>query len=799
MKKLIAILLSLLLLCGCAVPNDADTTQTASTNEQTQTEEPVETPVPGPTPVPELTIIALPAEVAFNAGVLSETGEDGVYYVTLPEEEQMRPGAPTYTWYINGTDADAIDEVVIEFDVFGTVRPLDGIYFGYDEAFYLILHNFETIPALPVWPCDPVTLEETGGNTDQNAMLMLPELGVDLKKYAEWEGEHVRIAIPYSEFKTASKDLTLQFLPGTTFGNLSIYLLGTDGLYEDEIERISQIIEAPERDLMNEVTMPLMQKFNERYEFNPYPFNQNPYQQLESNIYRGTNPRNIMRMGSVINPDGSISMPTAFYDLGDYASQVQGKYAVVPEGLVAALATLSSQHSFNDEQRLRVINFILENMMDEGGQFFGIYDIEQQKLVATDRKVATLPMLSALAGYRNFTTDADKNASVISNDTIDLIANSMLANEIVRVGDTLYYAPYGISEDGVMNLKLSDFIFTGGFFGLLTDYSHDGSRLDEEYGCAILLEGLANSLKLILEGQEQNTTHLPSAELRVVFSDDGESYELQPSGMFDIKNSYFSIGLMSFESYYNTIDQFRYEDGDIQDGIDWVFIRLKTVKKGAYTKQQEKTIRDLEALYAEKSNAYTIANTLFESWLDVYNFLRVQTSDTIYANAYNVDTGEVIEASTDGLYTDFQEAVPFVKRFGAPAASMNYFLLVGIFNDESMAIESGNLAQANLDMHVAGMFHPQLDHRNPDLYADNGFNIWGYDSLLYSICCGNFTARMQTRHLLFRADLNLSRENWLVFSMRKMNQFMQEGLEPLTPEDAFPTFYEQIPAVTIEN
>lgn len=159
----------------------------------------------------------------------------------------------------------------------------------------------------------------------------------------------------------------------------------------------------------------------------------------------------------------------------------------------------------------------------------------------------------------------------------------------------------------------------------------------------------------------------------------------------------------------------------------------------------------------------------------------------------------MIEASTDGLYAGFQEAVPFVKRFGTPATSMNYFLLVGIFNDESMAIESGNLTQTNFDMHVVGMFNPQPDLTDPDLYADNGFNIWGYDSLLYSICSGTFTARMQTRHLLFRADLNLSRENWLVFSMRKMNQFMQDGSEPLTPVDAFPTFYEQIPAVTIKN
>jgi len=782
MKKIILVFLLVLLLCGCAVPNDVVTTQTKSASEQAQTEEPVETPAPGPTPDPELTSIALPVEVAFNAGVLSETEEDGVYYVTLPEEEQMRPGAPTYTWYINGSDADAIDEVVIEFDVFGTVRPLDGMYFGYDEAFYVILHNFETIPALPIWPYDPVTLEQTGGDTDQNAMLVLPELGVDLKKYAEWEDEHVRIAIPYTEFRNASKDLTLQFLPGTTFGNLTVCLSGADGLYEDEIERISQTVESLDRSpIWNELGADFIEVYGHEEGGDGDGEESSQCDLIDSLLHN----QRVMYEGLVINPDGSINMPVAFYDLGDYASQVQGKYAVIPEGIVSAMTALSYSQFFSEEEYRQVVSFILENMMNEDGQFYGIYDIAQHKLVATDRKAAALPILAMLGGSL-----PDREA--------DLIANSILANEIVRVGDTLYYAPYGVSEDGIMDLKLSDFVFTGGLFGLLTEYSHDGSRLDEEYGCAILLEGLANSLKLILEGQEQNATNLPSSELRVVFSEDGESYELLPSGTFDIKNSYFSVGMMSYENFYCIIDQFRYEDEDIQNDIDWVFIRLNNVKKGTYTDQQIKTIRDLEALYAEKSNAYTIVNTLYESWLDVYNFMRIQPSETIFAPGYNVQTGEMIEAPVDdAIRSAFHIMAKYRARFGTPIASMNYFCLTGIFNDKAMAIESGNLAQEMYYMHLM-YFTSQTDHTNPDLYADIGFDIWGYDALLYAAGSSQ-TAGMQTRHLLFASNLNLSRENWLVFSMRKMNQFMQDGLEPLTPEDAFPTFYEQIPAVTIEN
>jgi hypothetical protein len=435
-------------------------------------------------------------------------------------------------------------------------------------------------------------------------------------------------------------------------------------------------------------------------------------------------------------------------------------------------------------------------MMNEDGQFYGIYDIEQQKLVATDRKVATLPMLSALAGYRNFTTDPDTNASVISDDTIDLIANSMLASEIVRVGDTLYYAPYGIGEDGVMDLKLSDFIFTGGFFGLLTEYSHDGSRLDEEYGCAMLLEGIENSLKLILESQEQNETRLPSTELRVVFSGDGQSYELQPSDTFDINNSYFSIGLMNYQGFYNTIDQFAYYITGFSESVDHTFIRLKDVKDGAYSPNQARAIREVEASYAEMTNAYAIASTLYRSWLDVYNFLKVQTDDTVYANAYNVHTGEMIEESVEVNLYSYEWVTPFIKRFGTPATSLNYFLLSGIFNDETMGVEAGHLALVNLDTHIT-MFSP-FSARNPDTYVSTGFNIWGYDSLRYGVS-GPMPARMETYPLFYDSGTNMNRENWRVFAMRKANQFMDDETNYLTPDDPFPTFYDDVPAVTIEN
>ena len=265
-------------------------------------------------------------------------------------ENGRRPTAPTYTWYINGTDAETIDEVVIEFDVLDTVEPLDGIYFAYDQAYYLVLHNFTTIPALPPWPRENIELSQTRGNVDMKAMIELPELGVDLKKYAVRDGEHVRIAVPYSEFRNASKDLTLQFLPGTTFGNLSAYLFGANGLHEDSIDRISQKMEYPDRSSLQEE---LAIDFREKYGIRLDQIGAYNREAIENINYS----QGILAEAYVINEDGSVNMPASFYDLGEYASQVKGAYTVAPEGLVSVFAILQKPNYFSDEQRRKRYRF----------------------------------------------------------------------------------------------------------------------------------------------------------------------------------------------------------------------------------------------------------------------------------------------------------------------------------------------------------------------------------------------------------------------------------------------------------
>jgi hypothetical protein len=752
-------------------------TSITETGEATTTETPSKTPK---TSSPSVVCVELPTTVSDREEFLFPTENEGEFYVKFDENRTLalqldRPNMPTYTWYLNGSQADTVGEVVIEFDLIETVPSLHGEYFGFDRAFFVNIHNFDTIPLMPPWPDESVFSSHllVFGDCDRGVIMSSrPELGVDLRQYAEWDGNHVTITVPYSEFQGASKNLTLQFLPGTTFGNLSVNVWGSEGLNSGTIEEISQTVEAPERDLFHDEIVPIM------------PPNDNIMKvaagrpMVESMVFG----QQATREGLVINPDGSINMPLVFYDLGKYVNEVQGRYAVVPEGLVSVFTTLMHPAFFDTEQQRQVVDFVFEHMIDKNGQFSGVYDIEQGKMVAAERKVSATPILSALLLL----------SDVLTNEEIDFIVNSIIANDLVRVGDTLYYAPNGISEDGVMDLNLSDFAVNERFFSLLAKYPKDSGRLEEEFGSAMLLEGFANSLKLVLEGQERNETRLPSNGLRVNFSNDGRSYKLEPSEIFDINNPFFAIGLSSFEHFGRIFEEFEFID--TPHSFASTISSLSGVKDGIYKESQEQVIREGEAMYAEMYNAYTIANTMYESWYHIYNFLKMQPSETAYAPMYNVHTGEMRAAWTpDELYTDYHMLAPFITRFGTPATSMNYFHLVGVFNDDDMVEETAHLAAFNYDMYMSWIFGSQSgDYTNPDLYADMGFNIWGFDSLRHTLINPN-PATTLTHSLYSTSGTNMAREDWRQYVMRKLNEFIPDGENAISVDDDFPTFYDHLP------
>ena len=821
MKKIIPFLLVILLICGCAAQGDVTEAQVPTDSEsvQAQTSE----PTPEPTPPQPIKSVALQAVVSDNEQFLKSLNIDAdtdfvtemetpiadlvspgddAYYVEFNLDRMNNlqlddPDMPTFAWYINGSHADKIAEVVIEFDLLETIHPLHPAFFDYDKGYFITLHHAQNIKR---------AREGMDSHLDGDIVPVgIPELGEDLSKYVEQDGTHVTITIPYSEFQGAAKDLILQFLPGTTFANLSANLWGADELSEGIVSEIAQKQDRPKHDLLIEVLSLLYGPDDGKSGPKPDDGKSVPNgteamtNEVESWIYSNE----VMGEGLVVNPDGSVNMPVSFYDLGEYAGEVKGKYAVVPEGLVPAFATLSScpysgnlqnDMELQKQYKRNLADFAFENLMDETGQFYGVYDIEQGKTVATGRKSPALPILSSMCGSICGMPDT----SVLSDEEISFILNSIIANDLIRVGDKLYYAPHGISGDGVMDLKLSDFVISDSLLAILIDYSVDESRLDEKYGVAMLLEGYVNSLKLVAAGQEQNETRLPSSELKVIFKDGGNSYELQPSDTFNINDPFFAnLGIINQLSTVFTGGG-PFSNLTLQNTNQSIAETLSGGQDGVYDESQKQSIRECERQYAEIYNMYEIQTTLYECFLHIYNFLQMQPIETAYAPEYDVHTGEMIEAPTDMLYPEFSESMaPMISRIGTPATLMNYNLLAGVFNDETEILETAKVIVFMYERWTGGsVFSSQgIDRTDPDLYADNGFNIWGYDSLYPMGGC--HTAYGATEPFYHRLGFSFSREDWMEYTMRKLNEKVQNEENQVLIDDAFPLFYDDFPETII--
>ncbi len=86
------------------------------------------------------------------------------------------------------------------------------------------------------------------------------------------------------------------------------------------------------------------------------------------------------------------------------------------------------------------------------------------------------------------------------------------------------------------------------------------------------------------------------------------------------------------------------------------------------------------------------------------------------------------------------------------------------------------------------------EYSNPDFFANNGFNIWGYDSL-YAL--GPMTSTRATEYLYNHIGLNFNRENWKEYTMRMFNGSTRNDENNVSINDEFPTFYDHLTKVEI--
>jgi len=331
-----------------------------------------------------------------------------------------------------------------------------------------------------------------------------------------------------------------------------------------------------------------------------------------------------------------------------------------------------------------------ENMTDpETGLICGLWDVAQQKHVAIDRQVANLPLFAQFIIY-----DGDGNEN-ISWDVYSRWIAAMLEYECVEVNGKLYYAPGGIDENNSIIININDLHCPS----LLKYISRQWSlqNLQNQERRLNLLEAVANSLQLVLEGQELNPTHLTTDEILVTFT--GDSYNIKPIGeQFNIISAI--IG---------------YSNEDLEGGAGGSDRWLEDVKSGEKLLSDKYNVEELIYAVEKYQLSYKIVGIYYKMSLNIYNFQRIESADTRFAPAYNVNTGEPIFNQP----IDDTEAGEMFSRYGFVQEAIAWVKLSGFFGDEYMLEDALNLlidcrtvvekAVFNYDYHVERDFQYFMD------------------------------------------------------------------------------------------
>ena len=393
----------------------------------------------------------------------------------------------------------------------------------------------------------------------------------------------------------------------------------------------------------------------------------------------------------LINPDGTTNMYLADYNLEVFEDEIVGEYGIVPEGIMATIIAVDDNEddpSFS-RNRTALVKFVLNNMVDpETGLIYGIWDNEQGKLVATDRiSGSTLQIASAMLA----TNDVDPAR-------IQALFDAVIEHEILEIDGTYYYVPGGeLSNDGTIELDLADLAVSSSFMGYFKDMAwyNQEDQMEDSLATYKMLEGFANSLELLLEGQEQNSTNLPAEILRVTFIENGIP-TFMSVGEFHMDNLFFSLlPVTCGHSYANATSGFQFMMVEKFDELIEHFLTAKADGNEEYATQELEQARKIASYYR---NSMRIVNTYYQMYYDIYNFTRIQDGNTIFAAGYDVNTGDVILRDPVDEEDGSAPWNVYQQRFGATNTAVNYALMNLFFHDQELSEESLKMVMTCFEM-----------------------------------------------------------------------------------------------------
>jgi hypothetical protein len=650
--------------------------------------------------------------------------------VVLDEEEivgadRHHPAMPSYIWSLNA-EVEGIDYIVVEFDLIDTVDPDDLYFYGYDRGFFIGLHNLVDLSDVLFYytmnsnEWDATRIDEDPGKlshlTAENK-LYYPELAEDMSRYTTSDGNgHYTVRIPYEQFNGGASDLVLQFLPGATYDNVRIYVDGNESFDEGSLDELTTEQTPVEIEDFNDLVGYL---WGDRVSVDGM---------MRSDVIDKIKTENRWSAKTIsdalINEDGTTNMYLPDYDLEGYEDEIVGEYGVVPEGIMAVLMAVDNNPddpSFS-QKHAALATFVLDNMVDpETGLIYGVWDNEQGVLVATDR-ISGRTLQIAFASLR-------------TDDRIFALIDSVIEHEIIEIGGEYFYVPGGqFSEDRTVELDLADFAVNEGFMSYFKDlvwYGQEEGQHDDLLATYKMLEGFANSMELLLEGQEQNPTNLPAETLRVTFNADG-TRTFESVGEFHMDNVFFSIWAIAHEfNYAEATSGFQSMMAEKFDELIEHFLAAKADGNEEYAAQELEEAKRIASYY---QNSMRIVNTFYQMYYDVYNFTKSQDGNTIFAAGYDVNTGDVVFRDPVDEEDGSAPWNVYQQRFGATNTAVNYALMNLFFHDQELSEESLKMVQASF-----GIFHFVINDDPVDisntkdrtLFFEKGYSIVGNDGIWF--------------------------------------------------------------------
>lgn len=637
---------------------------------------------------------------------------------------------PSYIWSLNAK-VEGIETIVVEFDLLDTVDPDDLYFYGYDRGFFIGLHNLDDVSDVLFYytmnsnEWDATMIDEDPGKlshlTAENK-LYYPELAEDLSRYSTSDANgHYIVHIPYEQFNSGMRNLVLQFLPGAIYTNVRIYADGSGGFGVGRLDEL--ISEQPPVEL---------EDFND-LTFHLWEDRESVDGMMRSDVIDKIKKENQWSEKTIsdalINEDGTTNMYLADYDLEGYEDEIVGEYGVVPEDVMAIIVAVNNNWddpSFS-QNRTALVNFVLDNMVDpETGLIYGVWDNAQGVLVATDRiSRSTLQIAIAMMGTEN-----------VDEARIWALIDAVIEHELLYINGTYYYVPGGqLSADGTVELDLDDFAVTEGFMSYFRDmiWYHKEDQQKDPLATYKTLEGFANSMELLLEGQEQNPTNLPPGTLRVTFNEDG-TRTFESVGEFHMDNVFFSIWAIAHEfNYAEATSGFQFMMAEKFNELIEHFLTAKADGNEEYAAQDLEQARRIASYY---QNSMRIVNTSYQMYYDVYNFTKAQDGSTIFAAAYDVNTGDVVFRDSVGEEDGSAPWDAYQRRFGATNTAVNYAFMNLFFHDQELAEESLKMVMTSIGLFDGFVLNEPVDLDISDTevltrFFEKGVSIVGNDGIWF--------------------------------------------------------------------